>query len=95
MFATIAGNNPGTALVWAGPGGAPMIRVEGSLGVRLHDLNLLGNSNPANQPSAMIELANSTSYQLVQPGLQYLRWRHQHGRPGSPGGRRNQPGIAL
>ncbi len=59
MFATIAGNNPGTALVWAGPRGAAMIKVEGCLGVRLHDLNLLGNSNPANQPSAMIELANS------------------------------------
>jgi len=59
MYAGIIGNNPGTALVWVGPSGAPMIRVDGCLGVRLHDLNLLGNSNPANQPSAMIELANS------------------------------------
>jgi hypothetical protein len=53
----------GSNIVWAGPAGKPMLRFENTGGMYIHDLHLVGNSNPRNRPSAFIALGQRS------PGL--------------------------
>src|SRR5260370_18726929 len=49
----------GSNIVWAGPGRKPMFRFENTGGMYIHDLHFVGNSNPRNRPSALIDIAQT------------------------------------
>jgi hypothetical protein len=59
-----ASTNQGTALVWAGSAGIPMIKVTQAYGPRITDIRLVGDS--ANKPSAAVEFFEDVNV-IIQP----------------------------
>lgn len=49
----------GSNIVWVGPARKPMFRLENTGGMYIHDLHLVGNSNPRNRPSAFVDIAQT------------------------------------